>query len=326
MIEKYPFKLIPCYKNYIWGGNRLKHIYGKTSEFPTIAESWELACRPDGMCLIENGPYAGKSLGEALALCPDSIGLWNGDFPLLVKLIDAKEDLSIQVHPSDSTARKELGEAGKTEMWYIVSADPQSFLYYGLKREITSAELITRAYDGTICDLLNQVSVKAGDIFSIQPGTIHAIGKGILIAEIQQNSNTTFRIYDYSRRDGHGSLRPLHLDRATEVAKLTPIVPTECRTNLQVYFPGYRLAQLFSCPYFDVYKLELAGTIRLVCKKESFTHLLVVSQNAVLSTKSGTFPIQAGDSWFLPAGLGEYLLSGQCTILLSKLNEGACSQ
>lgn len=326
MIEKYPFKLIPCYKNYIWGGSRLKQLYGKKSEFSTIAESWELACRPDGMCLIENGCFAGKPLSEALSLCPGSVGLWNGEFPLLVKLIDAKENLSIQVHPSDSKARKELGEAGKTEMWYIVSADPKSFLYFGLKREITADELIIHAHDGTICELLNQVPVKAGDIFSIQPGTIHAIGKGILIAEIQQNSNTTFRIYDYSRRDNQGLLRPLHLGRAAEVANLMPIVPAECRANLQAYFPGYRLAQMFSCPYFEAYKLELAGTIRLICTKESFTHLLVVSQSAVLSTKKGSFSIHAGDSWFLPAGLGEYLLSGQSTILLSKLNEGARSQ
>jgi len=323
MIEKYPLKLIPCYKSYMWGGNQLERIYGKKGNSATIAESWELACRSDGMCFIKNGIYSGQSLDKVLKLHPDYIGFWRGKFPLLVKLIDAKEDLSVQVHPSDITARKELGEEGKAEMWYVVSAESQAILYCGLKREITVDELITYADNGTICELLNQVPVKAGDVIFIQPGTIHAIGKGLLIAEIQQNSNTTFRIYDYLRRDAQGQQRPLHLNRAAEVVDLTPTVPTECKANLQMYFSGYRLLQMFSCPCFDAYKLELAYTISLFCSRESFTHLLVISGNAILCTKKGSWTIHSGDSWFLPAGLGKYTLSGQCVVLLSKLNEEA---
>ena len=314
-----PLKLRPCYKEYLWGGTKLKELYGKGNGCAITAESWELACRADGMCVVENGDFQGKPLGQVVELHPDYVGINQKGFPLLVKLIDAREDLSVQVHPSDETAL--LGEQGKAEMWYIVSAKPQSFLYCGLKRAVTREELLSSARDGTICELLNRVPVRRGDVFSIRPGTIHAIGKGLLIAEIQQNSNTTFRIYDYLRKDKDGEPRPLHLERAAEVADLRPVVPRECRANLQVCFPGYRLVQMFSCRYFEAYKLELAGTIRLSCTRASFSHLLVINGRGELRAEDGEWAIESGESWFLPAGLGKYTISGQCTILLSKLNE-----
>lgn len=321
MTERYPLKLTPCYKDYLWGGNKLKQIYGKESGFSTTAESWELACRPDGMCTVENGSFAGRTLEEVLSLHPEFSGPSGGEFPLLVKLIDATKELSIQVHPSDATAKHELGEAGKAEMWYVVSAEPHAFLYCGLNRGITREELVASAENGTICSLLNRVPVKRGDVFSIQPGTIHAIGKGLLIAEIQQNSNTTFRVYDYLRKDHNGNLRPLHLARAAEVADLTPITPRECRANAQVSFPGYRLVQMFSCAYFDAYKAEVFTEIQLSCTGKSFSHLLIIEGRGILRTAAGDWPFQAGDSWFLPAGLGSYSLLGQGVALLSKLNE-----
>lgn len=314
-------KLTPCYKDYLWGGSKLKELYGKESGHAVTAESWELACRADGMCTVDNGAFQGRPLGQVMELHPDYAGKYEGEFPLLVKLIDAKQDLSIQVHPSDASAKRELGEAGKAEMWYVVSAEPQSFLYCGLKRAINKEEFLSSARDGTICKLLNRVPAKRGDVFSIRPGTIHAIGRGLLIAEIQQNSNTTFRVYDYLRRGADGELRPLHLERAAEAADLTAMLPEECRANLQVCFPGYRLVQMFSCPYFDAYKLELSGAIELVCSTESFSHLLVIAGQSTLLTGGKRWELQRGDSWFLPAGLGKYTLSGDCTILLSKRNE-----
>lgn len=318
MPECYPFKLVPCYKNYLWGGDKLKQLYGKDSGFPTTAESWELASRPDGMSRIENGAYAGSPLGAVLERHPELSGqMSGGKFPILVKLIDATKDLSIQVHPSDVTARPELCEEGKTEMWYVISAEPQAFLYFGLNRTVTREELIASAKNGTICELLNRIPVKRGDVFSIQPGTIHAIGRGLVIAEVQQNSNTTFRIYDYLRRDQDGNFRPLNLSRAAEVSNLSPIAPNEYRANTQFCFPGFRLVQLVSCSYFEVYKAEVASEIRLLCIERCFTHLLVLEGRGSLCVEKSAWPLSAGDSWFLPAGLGEYTISGGCVVLLS---------
>lgn len=316
-----PMKLLPCYKDYLWGGEKLKKIYGKNSGFSITAESWELACREDGMCTIENGKFAGYTLKQVFDIHPEYIGAYADHLPLLVKLIDARQDLSIQVHPSDLTARPELGEAGKAEMWYVIDAEPHAFLYYGLKQEITAQELVERAVNGTICEVLNCIPIKRGDVFDIQPGTIHAIGAGALIAEIQQNSNTTFRVYDYLRKDKNGKLRPLHLKRAVQVANLKPVLPEECRTNIQLYFSGYRITQMFSGNHFEAYKIEVIQKVSLSCMNESFAHLLVIQGDAILQTGGADFQMQAGDSWFLPAGLGKYVIEGECVVLLSKMNE-----
>lgn len=317
-----PLKMHPCYKDYLWGGSRLKKEYGKTDAPAVTAESWELACREDGMCTIENGKFAGYTLKQVFDIHPEYIGAYANHLPLLVKLIDAKQDLSIQVHPSDLTARPELGETGKAEMWYVIDAEPHAVLYYGLKQEITAKELVERAVNGTICEVLNCIPIKRGDVFDIQPGTIHAIGAGALIAEIQQNSNTTFRVYDYLRKDKDGKLRPLHLKRAAEVANLKPVLPQECRINIQLCFSGYRISQLFSGNHFEVYKIEVFQKISLSCTHESFAHLLVIQGDAILQNDDEGFQMHAGDSWFLPAGLGKYIIEGECVVLLSKMNEG----
>lgn len=185
-----PLKMQPVFKDYLWGGERLKKEFGKQSDLPVVAESWELACHVDGKSLIEDG----RSLEDLTAL--DKGGFWGTDcqaedFPILVKLIDAKQDLSIQVHPSDWTAIGPLGEQGKAEMWYIVEAEAHSFIYYGFSQTVSAAEFRHRAEDGTICEVLNKVPVHKGDVFYILPGTIHAIGAGLVIAEIQQSSNTS---------------------------------------------------------------------------------------------------------------------------------------
>ena len=207
-IQYKPLRMKPCYKEYLWGGRQLKKSFGKLDAPDVTAESWELSSHPDGMSVVADGIFQGKTVAELGAI--DKKGFWGrecyGDhFPILVKLIDAEQMLSIQVHPSDETA--DLGEQGKAEMWYIVDCESHAFLYYGFSQKIDSQELLRRAEDGTICEVLNKVPVAKGDVFYILPGTIHAIGAGIVIAEIQQNSNTTFRVYDYQRRgaDGRGA-------------------------------------------------------------------------------------------------------------------------
>lgn len=315
-----PLKLRPCYKEYLWGGERLKKEFHKTDAPPVTAESWELACHPDGMSVVAEGPYEGMTLAQLGEL--DRAGFWgsacgNGRFPILVKLIDAHRDLSVQVHTSDE--RAQAGEQGKAEMWYIVDAEPQACLYLGFSRKIEREEFLCRAHDGTICEVLNRVPVSRGDVFYILPGTVHAAGAGLIMAEVQQNSNTTFRIYDYERADKAGRARPLHVERAAEAVDYRPIMPSECRANNTVTFQGFTMAEMFSCRYFRAYRLDVSGQVRLRCDGRSFQHLLCVEGDGTIRSGSGIYPFQRGGSWFLPAALGEYVIEGRCRVLLSRI-------
>lgn len=317
-----PLKMAPCYKEMLWGGKKLKKEYHKPDAPEVTAESWELACHPDGCSSVAEGPFLGKTLTDLAKL--DQKGFWgtayhDGMFPILVKLIDAKQDLSIQVHPSSRTALAELGEQGKAEMWYIVECEPQAFIYYGFSQKITKMEFLNRARDGSICKVLNRVPVARGDVFYILPGTIHAIGAGIVVAEIQQNSNTTFRVYDYQRRGADGKLRPLHLERAAEVLDYEPVIPRECRANSGVSFPAFTMTEMFSCQYFRAYRLDVGCKAVLRCDSHSFQHVLCVEGGGHIRSEAETYPFGRGDSFFLPAALGEYEIEGKCRMLLSRL-------
>lgn len=315
-----PLKMKPCYKSYLWGGSKLKRAYRKQDAPDRTAESWELSCHPDGMSTVAEGPYAGRTVQELGAL--DRWGFWGTDcgveFPILVKLIDAEKDLSIQVHPSDQTALAELGECGKAEMWYIVDCEPQSCIYYGLSQKMTREEFRRRAQEGSICQVLNRVQVSRGDVFYILPGTIHAIGSGLVVAEIQQNSNTTFRVWDYQRRGADGKPRPLHLERALEVLSYEPVVPEECRANSGAFFSEFGITEMFSCRYFQAYRIDVRGSVCLRCDGRSFQHLLCVEGKGEIRSGEGGYPFQRGDSFFMPAALGEYKIEGDCRILLSR--------
>lgn len=311
-----PLRLRPCYKNYLWGGSRLKSEFHKADAPDVVAESWELSCHPDGLSMTEDG----QSIAQLGA--QDHDGFWGTDcrsveFPMLVKLIDAKKALSIQVHPSDETALP--GEHGKAEMWYIVDCEPQAFLYLGFSQKVSREEFLRRAQDGTICDVLNRVPVAKGDVFFILPGTIHAIGAGILIAEIQQSSNTTFRVYDYQRRGPDGNMRQLHLERAAEVISYEPIVPEECRASSCVSFPEFTITEMFSCRYFRAYRVDVRSRVNLRCDGQSFQHLLCVEGSGSISADGVAYPFGRGDSCFLPAALGEYRIEGACRLLLSRI-------
>lgn len=318
----YPMKLSPCYKHYLWGGRSLNRLYNKKSTDPITAESWELCCHRDGKSVIANGLYTGWPLAEIVNYRPvELLGARHrgGEFPILVKLIDAEKDLSIQVHPSDLTAHAELGEQGKAEMWYVLEARPNSYIYYGFKQRMSYESFIRNAQNGTICNYLNRVEVKRGDVFYILPGTIHAICSGIVIAEIQQNSNTTFRVYDYQRRDAQGNMRQLHLERAAEVVNYSPIVPGECKVNNVTRFENLTLAQMFSCEYFCAYRVSIKDTAHMRCYGDSFQHLLFVDGEGILEQKGKHYSFRRGDSYFLPATMGDYKIYGACTALLSKL-------
>ena len=322
MIEIYPMLLKPCYKDYLWGGNRLSREFGKEYAPTPTAESWELVNREKEKSTIANGLLEGKTLEDLREL--DAERYWGTQcrkdrFPLLVKLIDAERDLSIQVHPSEDTAMMDVGEQGKAEMWYIVDCVPHASIYYGFSRQIDEDELITRVEDGSICEVLNKVPVERGDVFYILPGIIHAIGSGIVIAEIQQNSDTTFRIYDYLRRDANGKMRQLHLQRAKTVIDYTPVIPTECKVNSGAKFEGYSMAEMFSCQYFRAYRFDIRKSVPLSSDPRSFQHLLFVEGHGVLRHGETEYPYRKGDSFFIPAALGEYSVEGNSRMLLSHI-------
>ena len=207
-----PMLLQPAFKDYLWGGERLKTDFGKQTAIAPLAESWELSCHPDGESTIASGPFAGQTLAAALQAQPELLGSAvdaQDGFPLMIKLIDAKQSLSVQVHPDDEYAARVEHSRGKTEMWVIVDCEPGAELLYGFSRPVTREELACRIKDGTLLEVAGHAPVHPGDVFFIPAGTLHAIGAGILIAEIQQSSNVTYRVYDYDRRDKNGNTRPL---------------------------------------------------------------------------------------------------------------------
>lgn len=221
-------KLKPSCKDYLWGGTRLRTEFGIEYDRDPLAESWELSCHPDGPSYIANGMYAGKTLQEYIDIKGKEVLGLNcrrfRDFPILTKFIDAKQSFSVQVHPSNRYALKNEGQYGKTEMWYVMDADPGAYLYYGFKTEISKEEFAKRIEEDTLLEVLNAVLVQKGDVLFIESGTIHAIGAGILIAEIQQNSNVTYRVYDYGRVGKDAKKRDLHIEKALAVTNRVPII------------------------------------------------------------------------------------------------------
>lgn len=297
----YPLKLAPVFKEIIWGGDRLKRDFGKVCDFEKLAESWELTCRHDGMNVIQNGEYAGMTLAEYLGEAAKG-------FPLLIKLIDACDRLSIQVHPGDAYAKEKEGEYGKTEMWYIVDADPGARLVYGL-RGYDKEKFAAAARDGTLEKYLNFAEVHKGDVFFIPSGCVHAIGAGILIAEIQQSSNVTYRVYDYNRMGKDGKPRELHVEKALDViVDYTPEQIDAIR-----FEHGRSENALADCRYFKVERLTGAQTLRA---GDTFLHVLCLDGEGGI----GGQPMKKGDSYFLPAGIGNVAVTGNAEIITSKVN------
>ncbi|MGN0664941.1 MAG: type I phosphomannose isomerase catalytic subunit [Huintestinicola sp.] len=318
----YPIKLKPAFKDYLWGGTRLRDDFGKDCDFDKIAESWELSCHKDGNSVVANGEFAGLTLAEYIEKQGKAVLGSNcqrfDNFPILIKLIDAKDNLSVQVHPDNEYAQRVEGEYGKTEMWYIVDCDEGASLLYGFKHEISKDEFRERIENNTLLEVTNSVPVKKGDVFFIEAGTLHAIGKGILIAEIQQNSNTTYRIYDYGRVGADGKPRQLHIDKAVEVTNLCPAKQypeTPVITN-----DGWSSKLLASCEYFTVNALDISSKASLEATEKSFVNILVVDGNCVLSSSGcEDMNITKGESVFIPAGFGSFELSGSCTAVMTNI-------
>ncbi|MCI5752428.1 MAG: class I mannose-6-phosphate isomerase [Oscillospiraceae bacterium] len=316
----YPMLLKPAFKDYIWGGTRLRDDFGKDCDYDKVAESWELSCHKDGQSTIANGEFAGLTLSDYIEKAGRSVLGTDCEkfenFPILIKLIDAKDNLSVQVHPDNDYAMRVEGEYGKTEMWYVVDCDEGATLLYGFKHEISKDEFAQRIADNTLLEVTNAVPVKKGDVFFIQSGTLHAIGKGILIAEIQQNSNTTYRIYDYGRVGKDGKPRELHVEKAKDVTNLCP-AKAYPETPVEQH-DGFDIKLLSSCEYFTTYRVNVDSKAEFEADEKSFNSILVLEGDPVISG-NGTVNAKKGDSIFIGAGSGKYTVEGKCTVILTKV-------
>lgn len=309
-------KLRPSCKDYLWGGQKLKTEFHKKYDGEILAETWELSCHRDGPSYIADGEYAGATLEEYIVMEGRKIlGRHAGkfqQFPILIKFIDAAQDLSVQVHPCDEFALKNEQQYGKTEMWYVVDCEEDASLYYGFSREVSRDELKKRIQNKTLLEVLNKVYVQKGDVLFIEPGTIHAIGKGCVIAEIQQNSNVTYRVYDYGRKGKDGKERDLHIEKALQVTNLVPI------RRSKTFEP-----HLAECEYFTVDKLVLDGRIMKkmsgTLDKSTFVSVLAVSGEGLVRSGDETVAFQKGDSVFLTADTGNYEIEGKCEALITTL-------
>lgn len=319
-----PLKLRPAFQDYIWGGTRLRDEFGKDCDFERVAESWELSCHPAGAAVIANSVSKGMTLKEYLeqdwaARVGEGAARFS-TFPVLIKLIDACQDLSVQVHPDDAYARaNENGENGKTECWYIVDCEEGAALAYGFNREMTKEGFRASIENGTLLDFVQLVPVHKGDVFFIEAGTLHAIGAGILIAEIQQNSNITYRVYDYDRVGADGKPRELHIDKAVDVTKTWAAPPRRKRPPQE--FDGYSAAVIADCPYFTTTELQITREAAFpAADGVSYTHLLCTDGDAALIYDEGVImPVAKGESVFLPANFGAYTLRSQnCTLLMTQ--------
>ena len=289
------FKLTPTLKDYIWGGYKLKDAFGRDNGGKRISESWEVSVHPDGPSGVDGG----------------TLSDYAPDLPILIKYIDAAQNLSVQVHPSDEYARENEGDNGKTEMWYIISADEGAGIYCGFKRGTSREEFLRKVHDGTVEEMLNFIPVHAGDCFLIEAGTVHAICAGCVICEVQQSSNVTYRVYDYGRRDDKGNTRPLHVNKAVEVINFEAF---EDRTHSGAYesVAGGKIRLLTECKYFKCRELNLRGEFSY-CNDRSFVTLNVLSGSG---TVSGT-EFKSGDSFYVPAG-EKFVIKGSGKIILSE--------
>ena len=314
-MNKQPVKLFPAFKDYLWGGTKLKTAYNKKSDLDIVAESWELSTHKDGQSTVVGGEFDGLTLTDYIEKngkeCIGDNALKFDYFPILIKFIDALGNLSVQVHPDDEYALRVEGEYGKTEMWYILECDENAYLYYGVNREISKDEFKERIENNTLLEVLNKVPVHKGDVFFIPSGTIHAICSGIVICEIQQNSNTTYRVYDYDRRDKNGNPRELHIEKAIDVSSLTP------SPALKKIDASAKDVTLASCDKFTVRRLTVDGAMNVKIDKSCFHSLIVTEGEGTLTVNGESYDLEKGDSFFVPAQDGEYTLSGNACVILS---------
>ncbi|MFD1957428.1 type I phosphomannose isomerase catalytic subunit [Paenibacillus thailandensis] len=318
-VKPYPLQFKPEMKERVWGGRALER-FGLELPAGAIGEGWMIGDHPNGTTKVVNGELAGVGLDAIRErygrewFGSRGFSEKNGRFPLLIKLLDCNDDLSIQVHPTDDYEGLPAGELGKTEMWYILDAKPGAKIIYGLKDNVDRQTMETAIAEGRIMDTLQEVPVKAGDAFYIPAGTVHALCAGVVVAEIQQNSDTTYRLFDYNRPGLDGKLRELHIEDSLNViaydgAGAVHLTSTET--------PAGQWLTIASSPYFVVEKGVVDAPWRLGTSRESFSILIIAEGEGSLQWADGEKPVKAGECYLLPATLGEYGLDGKMTVLRS---------
>ena len=311
-------KLKSVYQEYIWGGTKIRdELQKETGDLPRIAESWEVSTHPAGKSIVENGIFRGKTLNEYF----DKIG-WgiagryaarNHQLPILIKYIDAKENLSIQVHPGDKYARKHEGDNGKNEMWFVLGADEGAFIYLGFSRDVSKEEVRRRIEENTLEEVLNRVEVKPNEAYYIPAGTVHAIGGGCLICEVQQTSNVTYRMYDYGRVDGNGNPRELHVKKALDVLNYhkTEIADLKRRDTMSMeqYIDGM-FGRNGKC---TLLKYEAEGDLTILLPVSHLTFALVLDGSGKLYAGDSEESFRKGDTWMIHGRATR--VSGKCKVL-----------
>jgi len=315
-MKLYPLQFEPILKERIWGGEKLKTVLNKPITSKITGESWELSAVEGDVSVVTNGDLKGKSLADLINEFPDALlgtkihQRFGKQFPLLFKFLDAREDLSIQVHPNDELAKKRHNSFGKTEMWYVMQADDNARIIVGFKEKSSPEEYLQSIKDKNILSILNSVQAKQGDVFFLPTGTVHAIGAGLVIAEIQQTSDITYRIYDFDRKDADGNTRELHTDLAVEA-----IDYNTSDTQKQYTKNTNESNVTVDCPYFTTNFIPLDGNDEITRNGDSFAVYMCVDGNFSIDSAGETFEYKKGDTVLIPADLKNFMLSGKASVL-----------
>ena len=312
----YPLQFEPILKDRIWGGTKLKTELNKNITSDITGESWELSAVEGDVSIVSNGELKGKSLSELIDLHPEELlgtevyKKFGMQFPLLFKYLDAREDLSIQVHPNDALAQKRHNSFGKTEMWYVMQADENAKLIVGFKEQSNPEDYLHNLNNNSLLNILDVVTVEKGDVFFLETGTVHAIGAGLVVAEIQQTSDITYRLYDFDRTDANGNKRQLHVDEALDAINYDVIEATKKYSKVD-----NTENLMVDCQYFTTNFIPLTEKIKMHKDCKSFTVLMCIEGNFQLETNSGYYQYKKGDTVLIPAAMNAFILNGKASIL-----------
>lgn len=312
-----PLFLKPVFQEKIWGGTKLKSVFDYPLESDHIGECWAISAHPHGVCTVENGEYKGLLLDELWKKNPEIFGNPSVDvFPLLTKILDAADDLSVQVHPDDSYGKEHAGELGKTECWYIISAEPGAEIIYGHHAK-TKEELAQMIESGDWEHLLRRIPVQAGEFYHVPSGTIHAIGKGIMILETQQSSDTTYRVYDYDRKDDAGNPRELHIQDSLDVTTVPHIDPV---LNIkQVNNGESNVTTFIESDYFNVFEWNVSGVLPIkTTGKYTLVSVLDGFGYLYLNDDETKFEVSKGQHFILPNEVTKVCFEGDAKMIASE--------
>lgn len=321
-MKLYPLQFEPILKERIWGGTKLKTVLNKPISSDITGESWEISTVEGDVSVVSNGELAGKSLNDLIQAAPEDVlgtqvyKRFGQQFPLLFKYLDAREDLSIQVHPNDELAKKRHNSFGKTEMWYIMQADENARIIVGFKEKSNATEYVENLKNKTLLSILDDVVVKSGDVFFLETGTVHAIGAGLVVAEIQQTSDITYRLYDFDRVDAAGNERELHIDLALDAINYNQV------DTFKSYSKDINQSNtIVDCPYFTTNFIPLESEKKIINAGNSFSVYMCIEGTFEIEYENSKFSYKKGDTVLIPAALKTFVLCGKASILEIYISE-----